>query len=342
MMEQLSKNHSSNKSLFNNDYYTKDNITRIMAYMQMDYNFGIGSYPQIQLLDELHEEFGSHSTLIINFRPIQDFIRSISNWKSMSYRIGLMDIPGLILTEKQHTNRIHNREKYYGEKKNQRVKNAAAILLLNEKLTSNTTLDTTMMTKSDIRMYDRVEKLLQKDKVSVATTLRAASKTIATAKVTVTAKAEAKAEADTKKRRRRKLKDQEQEQKVKRKPPKNLTDQQIARWWCGHIKHIREYVKLYTNHTLIELDLYNTKETSNALYDIFQSTISSSSSSSSTASTISITESSQNENEKQNNYITYIDANNANGINTLKISKNESCWGQSNVNKRLVEVGTKR
>jgi hypothetical protein len=293
---------------------------RKMAYMQMDSNFHSGYYPQIQLLDELHEAYGSHSTLIINFRPIQDFIRSISSWNGLKSRMRLMEIPGLILSEEQ----FENNEQI----KNQRIKDATAILLLHEKFISNTTLNTTNMTKSEKNTYDRAAKLLQNnDKLAVAKILTKAAKTVAESEVT--SNTTSNNNNNNSKSRR----------KLKQNP---LTDQQIARWWCGHIKHIREYVKLYTNHTLIELDLYNTKETSNALYDIFQSTISSSSSSSSTASTISITESSQNENEKQNNYITYIDANNANGINTLKISKNESCWGQSNVNKRLVEVGTKR
>ena len=48
----------------------------------------------------------------------------------------------------------------------------------------------------------------------------------------------------------------------------------MARWWCNHIQHIRDYTskKHYSSHTLIELDLYNTTETSQLLYDLFVST----------------------------------------------------------------------
>ena len=47
----------------------------------------------------------------------------------------------------------------------------------------------------------------------------------------------------------------------------------MARWWCNHIQHIRDYTskKHYSSHTLIELDLYNTTETSQLLYDLFVS-----------------------------------------------------------------------
>jgi hypothetical protein len=287
---------------------------RKMAYMQMDSNFHSGYYPQIQLLDELHEAYGSHSTLIINFRPIQDFIRSISSWNGLKSRMRLMEIPGLILSEEQ----FENNEQI----KNQRIKDATAILLLHEKFISNTTLNTANMTKSEKNTYDRAAKLLQKnDKSAVAKILTKAAKTVAESEVT--SNTTSNNNNNNSKSRR----------KLKQNP---LTDQQIARWWCGHIKHIREYVKLYTNHTLIELDLYNTKETSKVLYDIFHS------SSSTTTSTISTSSQNENENEKQNNNNTYEDVNNAGGIANLEKSTNESCWGQSNVNKRLKkkEVGT--
>jgi hypothetical protein len=50
-----------------------------------------------------------------------------------------------------------------------------------------------------------------------------------------------------------------------------LSPRQLRRWWCGHVQHIREYVKEYPSHRLIELDLYNNEETSSILSDIFQS-----------------------------------------------------------------------
>ncbi|KAL3907309.1 MAG: hypothetical protein SGILL_008926 [Bacillariaceae sp.] len=44
----------------------------------------------------------------------------------------------------------------------------------------------------------------------------------------------------------------------------------MRRWWCGHVHHIREFVKEYPSHRLIELDLYNNDEASSILTDIFQ------------------------------------------------------------------------
>ena len=49
-----------------------------------------------------------------------------------------------------------------------------------------------------------------------------------------------------------------------------LTNTQVAKWWCGHVLHIREYVKEYLSHSLIELDLYNTNGTESLLYDLIQ------------------------------------------------------------------------
>merc|ERR1711957_981408 len=49
-----------------------------------------------------------------------------------------------------------------------------------------------------------------------------------------------------------------------------IKDVQLAKWWCGHVLHIREYVKEYPSHSLIELDLYDTNETESLLYHLFQ------------------------------------------------------------------------
>lgn len=49
-----------------------------------------------------------------------------------------------------------------------------------------------------------------------------------------------------------------------------LTNTQVAKWWCGHVLHIREYVKEYPSHSLIELDLYDTSGTESLLYDLIQ------------------------------------------------------------------------
>ena len=49
-----------------------------------------------------------------------------------------------------------------------------------------------------------------------------------------------------------------------------LTNTQVAKWWCGHVLHIREYVQEYPSHSLIELDLYDTNGTERLLYDLIQ------------------------------------------------------------------------
>ena len=36
-----------------------------------------------------------------------------------------------------------------------------------------------------------------------------------------------------------------------------LTEEQLQRWWCVHVEHIRRFVETYPSHNLIELDLYD-------------------------------------------------------------------------------------
>ena len=70
------------------------------AYLQLDSNFGPGMYPQIQLLDEMHE-FQPNSTFIMNFRPIFDWINSVKHWHGMGNRMAQFKMPGLMLTPDQ-------------------------------------------------------------------------------------------------------------------------------------------------------------------------------------------------------------------------------------------------
>jgi len=44
----------------------------------------------------------------------------------------------------------------------------------------------------------------------------------------------------------------------------------MAKWWCGHVLHIREYVKEYPSHALIELDLYDMEGSISLLYDLLK------------------------------------------------------------------------
>lgn len=137
------------------------------AYTQLDYNFKTGYYPQISLLDELHE-LRPDSTFVFNFRPIADWIRSAKNWHGMMHRFARFDIPGLVLTpDHRVVLEAH------------RLKNTSA-------------------------------------------------------------------------------------------PGLSLTHVQMAKWWCGHVLHIREYVREYPSHAIIELDLYDSNGTTSLLYDLFQ------------------------------------------------------------------------
>jgi hypothetical protein len=49
-----------------------------------------------------------------------------------------------------------------------------------------------------------------------------------------------------------------------------VSDLELARWWCTHVFHLREYVREYPSHALIELDLYDTKGNMKLLFDLFQ------------------------------------------------------------------------
>jgi hypothetical protein len=53
------------------------------------------------------------------------------------------------------------------------------------------------------------------------------------------------------------------------KKGKQLTNQEIRNWWCGHVKHVREFVKRYPTHKLIELDLYDAEGSSKAMSSLF-------------------------------------------------------------------------
>jgi hypothetical protein len=53
-------------------------------------------------------------------------------------------------------------------------------------------------------------------------------------------------------------------------PFPKITAVQMAKWWCGHVLHLREYVKEYPSHALIELDLYDMEGSEGLLYDLFR------------------------------------------------------------------------
>ena len=57
---------------------------------------------------------------------------------------------------------------------------------------------------------------------------------------------------------------------MERRRAVHISDTQIVKWWCGHVLHLREYIREYPSHALIELDLYDTSGTNSVLHDLFQ------------------------------------------------------------------------
>ncbi|KAL7565728.1 hypothetical protein ACA910_005421 [Epithemia clementina (nom. ined.)] len=49
---------------------------------------------------------------------------------------------------------------------------------------------------------------------------------------------------------------------------RNLTE--IQDWWCQHVQRVREFVRQHPSHTLVELDLYNTNQSSLVMAELFQ------------------------------------------------------------------------
>ena len=45
----------------------------------------------------------------------------------------------------------------------------------------------------------------------------------------------------------------------------------LQQWWCGHVTHIREFVKQHPTHKLIEIDLYDDHGTAELLVKLFKS-----------------------------------------------------------------------
>lgn len=43
----------------------------------------------------------------------------------------------------------------------------------------------------------------------------------------------------------------------------------LRRWFCGHVLHVRQFVDMHPSHDLVELDLYNQSETSRVMARLF-------------------------------------------------------------------------
>lgn len=176
----LNANHGQNGKFMHENLanYTNyvDKDYQADAYTQLDRNEGPGYYPQISLLDELHE-LDPDATLVFLFRPMADWIPSLTHWNQMRHRMSKFVMPGLVLTPEQLNRNQWLQNNPNGEKNKPETKARKFALM--------------------------------------------------------------------------------------------LSDVQLAKWWCGHALHIREYVKEYPSHSLIELDLYDTNGTSSLLYDLF-------------------------------------------------------------------------
>jgi hypothetical protein len=227
-----------------------------------------GWYPQIKLLDELHKE-SPNSTFVLNFRPIKDWLHSVSKWDGMKYRMSLFEMPGFVLTEEQHK-AVKIQRKWH--------------------------LDLNEYAKLSKSSREKFHENYYKENPSSASALAVVSKrrNLKSSKGKKNAKGE-EVGAD-----RLKF-------PIPRPPrPEPVNDIQLARWWCGHVKHIRKYVELYRSHKLIELELYDNDSSSSVLYDMFQRPPSSSPS----------------------------DSNNNNCEDDKK--NDDACWGHANVNKKIV------
>jgi hypothetical protein len=55
-------------------------------------------------------------------------------------------------------------------------------------------------------------------------------------------------------------------------PMERLSDGQLKDWWCRHIRHVRKFVEFYPTHRLLELDLTDEEETYNKLLHWFPQT----------------------------------------------------------------------
>lgn len=129
--------------------------SEMQAYMQLDTNYDQCAYPQIQFLDELHQEY-PNATLILMMRPVDEWIRSARTWTDLTIRWRDCQLPGLICT-------------------------------------------------GDLDSEGRAR----------------------------------------------------------------CTDENLRHWWCAHVRHIRNFVKHYPSHQLLEFDLYNSAQTSELLSKLF-------------------------------------------------------------------------
>ncbi|KAL7565723.1 hypothetical protein ACA910_005417 [Epithemia clementina (nom. ined.)] len=44
---------------------------------------------------------------------------------------------------------------------------------------------------------------------------------------------------------------------------------ELQDWWCRHVQNVRQFVRQHPSHTLVELDLYNTQQSSTILAELF-------------------------------------------------------------------------
>ena len=252
--------------------YNKERVNKsIEVHCQMDTNRVEGWYPQIKLLDELHEE-QPNSTFVLIFRPLKDWFNSIHHWPGIKERMSKFTMPGLVLTNQQQIDVQRVRNWHSNAKEFSFLSKSSKEEFIQQYKKQNPELYKLKITKDAKNAARRAAKMKKKNPKT--------SKSIGTS-----------------------LDDEESLLYPILKPsePEPVNEIQLGRWWCSHVNHIRDYVKQYPSHKLIELDLYDTKTSSEALDDIFQQQH----------------EDSSNGNEKK-----------------------ESCWGHANVNKKAATTTT--
>jgi len=148
-------------------------------------------FPQIQLLDELHEEDPS-LTFLLPVPPIDEWVAWAQTFHNFTERWARMEMPGLVLTDEQRAARHYPCPEM----------------------------------DSDVDGNDRQHMLQQQQPRGE------------------------EPESDTNPGRR----------------CIRLSDSQLKDWWCGHVRHVRSFVKTYDNsHALVELDLSLSSSSSSSL-----------------------------------------------------------------------------
>ena len=289
--------------------YTTPENKPIEAHCQLDTSRVEGFYPQVKLLDELHAD-QPNSTFVLLFRPIHDWLNSINHWAGIKDRMSRFEMPGLLLSATQKED-IQVLRKWHIEynaflqlSKSSRfhyVNDYYQTLLENPIHPEDTSTNGIALSEQYTTFHEYQKKVREQTKNNVG----GGAADFIPLESPVDNDNDNDIDVDHHDNNNTIIVQVKRPQQhifpFKRPPvPEPVDDIQLTRWWCGHVKHIREFVKQYPSHKLIELDLYDTDESSTVLYDLFQ------------------------QNQKRHP---------GNDKNDKK-----SCWGHANMNKKAQKV----